>query len=66
MKLQVNEKELEMAENSVIEQLLMVLNKPSQGCAIAVNQSIISRSQWSEFQLNEGDRISLFQAIAGG
>lgn len=66
MKLQVNEQVLEIAENCVIEQLLILLNKPLQGCAVAVNQSIISRSQWSEFQLNEGDQISLFQAIAGG
>lgn len=66
MKVKVNEQVLEIAENSVIEQLLITLNKPTQGCAVAVNKEIVSRSKWSEFELNEGDQISLFQAIAGG
>ncbi len=66
MKILVNEQSLELADNSNIEQLLQLLDKPLNGSAVAVNQSIISRSKWSEFVLNEGDQISLFQAIAGG
>ncbi len=66
MKIEVNEQSLEVAENSNIEQLLQQLDKPLNGSAVAVNQSIVSRSQWNEYILNEGDQISLFQAIAGG
>lgn len=66
MKVYVNENALELADNCTIEQLLQHLNKPSSGCAVAVNQSIISRSQWAKYTINEGDKISLFQAIAGG
>ena len=62
----VNESPVEIAENSTVEQLLNRLDKPLKGCALAVNQSIISRSEWSEYKLREGDQISLFQAIAGG
>ncbi|WP_372880836.1 sulfur carrier protein ThiS [Psychromonas sp.] len=49
-----------------IEQLLQQLESPLKGSAVAVNQQIISRSTWTEVTLNEGDQISLFQAIAGG
>ncbi|MEL0659744.1 sulfur carrier protein ThiS [Psychromonas arctica] len=66
MKIHVNEQTLELAENSNIEQLLIYLDKPLMGSAIAVNQEIISRSHWADTILNEGDNISLFQAIAGG
>ena len=66
MKLMVNEQNLEIAENSVLADLFIVLDKPTQGCAVAVNQEIINRVKWSQFKLSEGDNISLFQAIAGG
>ena len=66
MKIHVNEQTLELAENSNIEQLLISLDKPLMGSAIAVNQEIISRTHWADTILNEGDNISLFQAIAGG
>ncbi|MEJ6079996.1 sulfur carrier protein ThiS [Vibrio sp. 1-Bac 57] len=66
MKIQINEQIVELSENTNIEQLLAHLNKPLMGSAVAVNQDIISRSHWADTIINEGDNISLFQAIAGG
>ncbi|WP_354623567.1 sulfur carrier protein ThiS [Psychromonas sp. MME2] len=66
MKIFVNEQPIEVAENCNINALLTLLEKPLNGSAVAVNQRVISRGSWSQFGLNEGDQISLFQAIAGG
>ena len=66
MKIQVNEQALEVSENTNIEQLLLQLEKPLVGSAVAVNQKVITRSQWESYIISEGDNISLFQAIAGG
>lgn len=66
MKIDVNEKCVELNEKSNIEQLLALLDSPLKGSAIAVNQKIISRSEWANYQLQENDQVSLFQAIAGG
>lgn len=66
MNLIVNDSELEIAENSTVEELLKSLDKPLNGSALAVNEHIIRRSQWAEYRLCDGDKISLFQAIAGG
>lgn len=66
MKVSVNEKPIELDEKCNIEQLLNKLQSPLKGSAIAVNQKIISRSEWTNYQLQENDQISLFQAIAGG
>lgn len=66
MKINVNENLVEIDESSNIEQLLVLLESPLKGSAIAVNQKIISRSEWGHFQLQENDQVSLFQAIAGG
>ena len=65
MKLIVNGSEQEFAVTELIG-LLSVLNKQPKGIAIAVNQQIVPRQKWSEFQLAENDNISVFQAIAGG
>ncbi len=66
MKITVNENVMQIDEKSNIEQLLNVLESPLKGSAIAVNQKIISRSEWLSYQLQENDQVSLFQAIAGG
>lgn len=66
MNVNVNEQKLELPEDSSVEQLLLLIDSPLKGSAVAVNQQIINRSQWSEYKLNSGDKISLFQAIAGG
>jgi len=66
MKITVNENIVQLDEKCNIEQLLSVLESPLKGSAIAVNQKIISRSEWASYQLQESDQVSLFQAIAGG
>jgi sulfur carrier protein len=66
MNIFVNEQPLTIPADCNIEQLLTQLQSPLKGSAVAVNQNIVSRSTWAEYKLNEGDQISLFQAIAGG
>ena len=66
MQVIVNQKKIEVDDKCNIEQLLLRLGKPLQGSAIAVNQEVISRRQWCEYTLSDGDKLSLFQAIAGG
>jgi len=66
MNITVNENVLVIDQHCCLEQLLINLNKPLKGCALAVNQEVINRSKWAEYKLCEGDKISLFQAIAGG
>ena len=45
---------------------LNMINFPPQGIAIAVNNTVISASEWEKYQLKENDNIAIFQAIAGG
>ncbi|KLU14579.1 MULTISPECIES: sulfur carrier protein ThiS [Xenorhabdus] len=47
-------------------QLLEPIERPQSGTALAINQTIIPRSEWQTHQINDGDTILLFQAIAGG
>ncbi|WJY14812.1 sulfur carrier protein ThiS [Pectobacteriaceae bacterium CE90] len=66
MKIRLNEETLELEKPVNIEQLLNQLNRLQPGTALAINQVIIPRSAWHQRQVQEGDDILLFQAIAGG
>ncbi|TVO33877.1 sulfur carrier protein ThiS [Vibrio algivorus] len=47
-------------------QLLSRLSLNQQGIAIAINQDVIPKTQWTETILNDGDDVSVFTMIAGG
>ncbi|NQZ94220.1 MAG: sulfur carrier protein ThiS [Moritella sp.] len=65
MKLIIND-EIKNLTVTSITSLLTVLAQPEKGIAVAVNQAIITRQNWDDFQLSENDQVTLFQAIAGG
>ncbi len=66
MNITVNDLPVELDDAPTLLDMLAQLGHPSQGAALAVNQTIIPRGQWAQYQVNEGDDILLFQAIAGG
>ncbi|PHM28882.1 sulfur carrier protein ThiS [Xenorhabdus budapestensis] len=49
-----------------VQQLLEHIQRTQLGTALAINQTIIPRSEWDIHLINDGDNILLFQAIAGG
>ncbi len=65
MNLMIND-EMKTLAVTTITGLLTVLEQPDKGIAVAVNQTIVSRQNWDDFQLSENDHVTLFQAIAGG
>lgn len=46
--------------------LLSQLNQLKPGVALALNEQILPRERWEEQLVQDGDRILLFQVIAGG
>ena len=49
MKVQVNNKEVEITPGSTLTQLTVQLELPVQGIAIAVNNKMIPRTEWERF-----------------
>lgn len=67
MKVNVNNVEVEVADNATIIEIPQLLGFSSlAGLAIAVNESIVPRSQWDDYKLQSTDRIILIRATQGG
>lgn len=66
MKITLNDQPLELEQPLSVMALLEQLERHQPGSALAINQTIIPRTDWLTHQVQEGDDILLFQAIAGG
>ncbi len=42
------------------------LSPDGKGIAIAVNDTVVSRSRWQEHELRDGDHIEIVRAVQGG
>lgn len=67
MEITVNNQILTLTGSSSVTQLLSaVLQVPGTGIAVAVNQAIVSKSDWSDYLLRPGDQVVLIKATQGG
>lgn len=66
MKVQVNNKEVEISPSSTITQLTAQLDLPVQGIAIAVNNKMVSHTEWGKYVLQENDNLVIIKAACGG
>ncbi|APE16962.1 sulfur carrier protein ThiS [Mycolicibacterium pallens] len=65
MKLMVNDEELEVDDGTTVSALLNSLGFPERGIAVAVNWSVLPRSQWNS-AVPEGARVEVVTAVQGG
>ncbi|WP_300699034.1 sulfur carrier protein ThiS [Bacteroides sp.] len=65
MKVSVNNKEVETGATT-LSQLTEELSLPTQGIAIAVNNRMITRTEWANYSLSEGISIVIIKAACGG
>lgn len=66
MRIQVNDKYLEITEKTNLSQLLSAQNIDTSAIAVAMNGQIIHREQWQQTELKDNDTVTLVQAVAGG
>ena len=62
----VNNLAKKIASGTTLDFLLCELNQKEDGIAIAVNNQIISKSNWKSTLLIENDNVLLIQATQGG
>ena len=66
MQIIVNNKTMELAEESTLSTLAETLRLPEKGVAMAVNNQMIPREEWSETRLQEQAQVVVIKAACGG
>jgi len=67
MEITVNQQNFTVSANCSVEQLLAdTLDRPATGIAVAVNQTIVPKTDWSTHLLHPQDQIILIKATPGG
>ena len=67
MNITINKEPKIIGTDSGLLQLLIDIQLIDQkGVAIAVNDQVITKSNWEQFQLKENDKITIIKATQGG
>lgn len=66
MRLTVNGTERDIAAGATIEALLAALALRRDGVAVALNDDVVPRAEHVTRTLNDGDRLEIIVAVAGG
>ncbi len=66
MKIDINDKEFDVSDGITVQNLIDELNLDIKSTAVAVNKTIVSKSGYREFFLNENDKVDLVTIAPGG
>ena len=66
MRIQINGEVHTVAPGETLESLVLSLDLPSEGVALALNRQVVSRREWASRSLTEGDRVEIVRAVGGG
>lgn len=66
MRIIVNQQEHQLDEECTVQQLIEQLTLNPNGLALAINQTVVSKSSWANTQLQPDDQVVAFQIVTGG
>jgi sulfur carrier protein len=66
MRLFINGSEKAFPEPLSLAQLIEQLGMKGDRVAVELNREIISRAQWTETKLNDGDKLEIVHFVGGG
>jgi sulfur carrier protein len=66
MHLFINGDEKSFADSLSLAQLIEQLGMKGDRVAVELNREIVSRAQWAETNLNDGDRLEIVHFVGGG
>jgi len=49
-----------------VDELVQLLNLQSSNIAIAVNEEVIRKSEWTTAKIKNNDRVDIVKAVGGG
>jgi len=66
MRLVINGKEQTFESSLTLVQLIEQLGMKGDRVAVELNREIVSRAQWAETSLTDGDRLEIVHFVGGG
>ena len=66
MNIALNDQTHSCPEQSRLNDIIRAEYGERAGMAVALNGEVVPRGQWADTPLNEGDRLDVFHAVAGG
>lgn len=66
MYIKVNNETQEVSDKTTLENLIKNLKIPTNGIAIAINNSVVKRTEWSSKLLQSQDDILIIKSTQGG
>ena len=66
MKASINGQQHELPDGLTVAQLLTHMQVPERGIAVAKNDRVVRRALFAQEPVNEGDRVEIIKAVAGG
>jgi sulfur carrier protein len=66
MRLVINGKDQTFNAPLTLSQLIEQLGMKTDRVAVELNREIVSRAQWSETGLNDGDKLEIVHFVGGG
>ena len=65
MNIKINNKETEVKATS-LQELATELSLPEKGVAVAVNNRMVTRTDWNQTAIKKGDNVVVIKAVCGG
>ncbi|MBV9233815.1 MAG: sulfur carrier protein ThiS [Candidatus Eremiobacteraeota bacterium] len=66
MKASINGRIEELPEDLTVRELLERIGSRLSGVAVAQNERVVRRADYEAARIEDGDRIEIIQAVAGG
>lgn len=66
MQISVNNQSIQIDEEATVATLVKAQKSQTRAIAVAVNQQIVHRENWSEHRLHGGDVVDIVTVVAGG
>lgn len=66
IEVRINDEALHLNAPCMLSQALAEYLTAPTGIAVAVNEEIVPRRHWDQHPLQSGDRVLVFNAVAGG
>jgi sulfur carrier protein len=62
----VNGEPRALTDGTTVRDVVTSLTRHPEGCAVAVNDTVVPRSDWPARAVEPGDRIEVLTAVQGG